>query len=194
MILIIDGYNLLNQIYKQKQISQNQFDVFIKKIEDYAISKKHTAIIVFDGYDIWDTYKHNVKHLTFVFSKEISADDYIKEFIEKNKSKDLIVVSSDSEIYQAAAALGIVTIESDAFALNLKQFGMKGSKPSTKKLEGQIYKISEEENPELDILMEESSEVPCYKIEQEYSAENDQPKSKKLSKSEKKILKISKKL
>lgn len=198
MILIIDGYNLLNEMYKQRLVNENQFRFFVKKISSYASIKKHEVILVFDGYNTFDIYRQDYDNVTIYFSKDISADDYIKDYLHSNKSQNIAVVTSDLEIYSVAASLGIVTIKSAAFLFLMNESIEKEinqpHKKSAIKLDGQIYKSSEEYNPELDELMAESTNIPYYKLEEDEESKKEQSSQKKLSKSERKILKIRKKL
>lgn len=201
MILVIDGYNLLNEMYRHKLVSEKQLRFFLKKISDYSLIKDHQVTLVFDGYNNFDIYSQEYKNVSLYFSKNISADDYIKDYIHINRFKDLAVVSSDLEIYRNAVSLGIVTIKSSAFLylMNkaeapLESQEQKSSKTIAIKLKGQIHKISEDENPELDKLMSELSDVAYYKVEEKAQERNEQESKKKLSKSEKKILTVRKKL
>jgi len=200
MILVIDGYNLLNEMYRQKLVSESQLRSFIKKIANYVAFKGHKAIIAFDGYNKFDIYSQDYKNISLYYSKNISADDYIKEYIFMNKSENVAVVSSDLEIYRSALSLGIVTIKSSAF-LYLMNGASSGSmdvgnstKNSATKLKGPIYKSSAEENSELDELMAESGNVLYYKLEENMQHTKESISQKKLSKSERKILTIRKKL
>lgn len=200
MILVIDGYNLLNEMYKQKLVSENQLRFFIQKISNYAVIKDHNVILVFDGYNSFDVYSQDYANISLYYSKDISADEYIKDYIYINKTKSLAVVSSDLEIYRSALSLGIVTIKSCAFLYLMNETASQPvkcgavGKSATSKLKGPIYKSSEEENPELDQLMSESSNIPYYKLEENPQDTKNSIPQKKLSKSERKILNIRKKL
>lgn len=193
MILVIDGYNLLHEIQKHQLASESELYHFLKKISNYGVIKNHQILVIFDGYDRFDLYRHSYKNLSIRFSKDITADDYIKDYLYGNRSKELGVVSSDLEIFREAQKLKVVTIKSSAFVTLLKQTHEEVSKNPKNKLTGQIYKISEEENPELDKLMEEASNMSYYKVEEDASKHN-QSTEKKLSKNERKLLKITKKL
>jgi len=200
MILVIDGYNLLNEMYRQKLVSESQLRFFIKKIANYVVFKGHQAIVAFDGYNKFDIYSQDYKNISLCFSKNISADDYIKDYIFINKSENIAVVSSDLEIYRSALSLGIVTIKSSAFLYLMNDAGScligfgNTTKNSPTKLKGPIYKSSEDENSELDQLMAESGNVPYYKLEENIQNTKESVSNKKLSKSERKILTIRKKL
>jgi len=200
MILVIDGYNLLNEMYRHKLVNENQLRFFIQKIANYSMVKNHQIILVFDGYNTFDIYSQENKHISIYFSKNISADDYIKDYIFMHRVEDIAVVSSDLEIYRTAVSLGIVTIKSSAFLYlmneSLKDRGHHGDnkKNNVVKLKGPIHKSSKEDNLELDKLMAESENIPFYKLEETIQHAKEPISLKKLSKSDKKILNIKKKL
>src|SRR5690349_924443 len=104
MIIVLDAYNLLRAIppYK-KTISQKERAQFIAQLSAYARSKGHKVIIVFDGGPHEWPFKENMKFVQVVYSgMHESADEYIKEYIEIHKAKDLLLVSSDTELNRYA--------------------------------------------------------------------------------------------
>src|SRR5690349_11587596 len=78
MILIIDGYNVLKQVYG-KQIDEKLRTHFIKKLQQYASKKGHHLIVIFDGYFHDDASYTKSKRLEVIYSGlNLSADDVIK--------------------------------------------------------------------------------------------------------------------
>src|SRR5688572_27799357 len=112
MIIIIDAYNLLHAmpLYK-KTLTDQERAQFIKQLGVYGQRKGHKIVLVFDGGPFEWPYKEKVCSVQVVYSGiNESADDYIKEYLEKNRSKDLLVVSSDTEINNCAQRFSIASI------------------------------------------------------------------------------------
>lgn len=198
MILVIDGYNVLNELYRQKLVHENQFRSFVQKISNYVVKKGHQAVLVFDGYSAFDIHRTDYPQVVLYYAKTISADEYIQDYLYNYQTVELAVVSSDLEIYRYAMSLNIVTIQSAAFLALINQAApditsQTSAKGSSVKLKGPLHKSSTDENPELDLLMAESGNIPCYKLEESLPNTKSAP-SKKLTKSEKRVLMIRKKL
>jgi predicted RNA-binding protein with PIN domain len=74
---------------------------------------------VFDGKEGYpNEYSRNV-----VFTKNESADNYIKRFIKTyNNKSDLIIVSNDRELIDYAKSYGVKTIKPSDFFKEKRQF------------------------------------------------------------------------
>jgi len=113
---IIDGYNLIKhplaaQAFRSSADSRIQLISLIKN-KKLTGSLKNKVTIVFDGYPD----SHNPiedSGMDIVFSRRISADEFIKKILESYASKkNIVVVSDDREIKyfakdSGAKALGI---------------------------------------------------------------------------------------
>lgn len=200
MILIIDAYNVLKKALRTKFITESQRKSFLNHLKKYTYAKKHQAVVVFDG----GIYKWPVvtedKNITIVYTGTIeTADDYIKDYLENNYAKNIALVSSDNELYSAANLYNIPTIDSSVFYTMVFSLLKKKENSTIKKnptAPTKIYKYHQEseENfcPELDKLMESV----VIKDKDQYNQESsfDIKTKQKLSKWEKKLLKIVKKL
>lgn len=200
MILIIDGYNLLKSISNKSFIDKLSIDKFIKKLEKYKKLKHHKIIVVFDGGDFsWSDYTKLKSKIIVIYSgQKVNADNYIIKYLKDNKNKDILVISSDNEISSFAQSLNIPSINSDLFYHILSQ-----SLKNKNKVKGLItnsfgktIKLSKNNNPELDKLMENSivEDKDFNEIEFNKSLNVNDKNVEFLSKIEKRLLNIIKKL
>lgn len=123
MIIIVDAYNLLRATppYK-KTITDKERKQFIAHLSTYGRNKGHKVVIVFDGGPHEWPFKENMKIVQVVYSGiHESADDYIKEYIEGHRAKDLLLVSSDNELNRYAEYRNIPSIDSSTFSQILHQ-------------------------------------------------------------------------
>lgn len=194
MIVIIDGYNILKSRYKESFLSKECIDRFVRKLEVYSKVKNHKIILVFDGGEFrWANYIDKSLNLKIVETGyHNDADSYIINYIESNRHKDIIVVSNDNEIKAHAAGLNMPVIDSDAFYQILDASNIS---KNIIEANSSIKKFSNNSNQELDALMINTNVQ--YKKEDSMlnnSSINQKKNSKKLSKLERKLLKIIKKL
>jgi predicted RNA-binding protein with PIN domain len=106
LVYIIDGFNLIHKIASLKRSVSPHRDL-IRYIKEKRLtgSKNNRVIIVFDG-KINEDLKR-VGDFEIVFSGDRSADEVIKEKIEKIRAKsEVIVVSDDREIREAVKIEG----------------------------------------------------------------------------------------
>lgn len=123
VIIIIDAYNLLHAMpgYK-KAMTDRERAHFIAQLSGYGRHKGHKMVIVFDGgpYD-WP-FRETMKAVQVVYSGiHESADDYIKEYIQAHKAKDVLLVSSDTELNRYAQHHKIPSIDSATFSRLLRE-------------------------------------------------------------------------
>ncbi|MGC2310408.1 MAG: NYN domain-containing protein [Candidatus Babeliaceae bacterium] len=185
MKIIIDGYNLLKSRLAQKRgLSQKQL---LHLLESYTRRKNHSITIVFDGgMSKWPAKMYE-NQVTLIYSgTALNADTVIKGLItEECKGKECVIVSSDNDIILYAQQHEIVSIDAVAFYhLMVQQAPVKKHKP-TAALKRPGYTSS----TELDLLMQQSKPLL---IKDE--AEEEFLESKKVSKREKKLQEILKKL
>lgn len=202
MIIIVDAYNLLRATppYK-KTITDKERKHFIANLSAYGRAKGHKIIIVFDGGPHEWPFKENFKIIQVVYSGiHESADDYIKEYIEAHKEKDLLLVSSDSELNRFAQHRNIPSIDSSTFAGLLRE-GLAVQKSSGTMQQDKIVKLSQDKEfrnnaqQVLDKLMTEASKNVFEKSE-DFAGTDQQhaAKNKQLSKQDRALLKKLKKL
>ena len=116
MIVVIDGYNLLKQIFPTaKGTLEKQRDQFIRQLGYYKNKKGQDIkdiIVVFDAGPFGHATRE-VKHgVVVVYSgQKSSADDWIVDFTERKKSEEILVVTMDRKLIalcgkNGASALG----------------------------------------------------------------------------------------
>jgi len=195
MIIVIDGYNVLKQVFHEKQISERDRDFFIKQLKKYTKKKGHKIILVFDGgpYDWVSKERDNGVYIVYA-GVNSTADDVIKRYLEEHQNLDILLISSDRDINRFAQRLDIEYIDSIDFYAILQKSVKKTVMPKSI-TQAKAVKISKEENEALDRLMQEASVVVNYKAEDFVNVhELSKSKSEARSKKEKKKLKQLKKL
>lgn len=190
-MIIIDAYNLLKQIIKSSVASERERTAFIEDIVLYAKKKNSEILLVFDGGSSPKPEGFNKNGIRIVYSGyHQSADDYIKEYIIKNNRKHLILVSSDRALYTTASRYRVTTIDSLAFYDLMQEEFAKKPKLAVKKTNEKAIKLHDDDNAELDALMYASD----YVLLKDETTANNPVKSTGISKEEKKLLRIVKKL
>lgn len=143
--LIIDGYNLIRQvpslIRHEKESLEAGREHLIKLLSQYKKIKRHKITVVFDGVlnlsEFAPAYQQAGIAIRFSPSGR-SADDIIKEMVEDEKERAL-VVSSDQSICRYATSVGSSTIPAPKFYDKLLMAQVMGDfdKTSTEKAEPQ---------------------------------------------------------
>ncbi len=114
MIILIDGYNLLKQVFhKVKGKLDKQRQQLIKELGFYKHKKEiKEIIVVFDG-GLINHATREIKHgITIIFSgRKQTADDWILDHIEKYKNNEYLLVSLDRELKQKASVFGVDSID-----------------------------------------------------------------------------------
>lgn len=209
MLFLVDGYNLLKSIFRKSFISKNEIDWFMINISRYARKKNHEMIIVFDGFNA-DHYNYKYdNHVYVIYSQNVTADEYIKNYIKNNKlNNSAVIVSSDLDITKFAAKFDIPSIDSLLFFDKVQNNIEKESKTKSLNIKiqnssGQLYKFNQdnkddEVNKELDELMQMGSSYIMHKDQDQNFNNGKWPDNERLrttsSKKEKKINKILKKI
>ncbi len=122
---IIDGNNLigkdklLNQLQKKnKQQSREKLTFMLSR---YFSRKKISVSLHFDGYE---REVINASGIKIIYSGNYSADDKIKNEIEKSKnSRNIILVTSDTNLMNFGRVCACKVIKSEEFIGYLKQSG-----------------------------------------------------------------------
>lgn len=191
MIIIIDGYNVLKRNGK-KEIPEYERGIFIKTLAHYAKIKKHAITLVFDGGISRRPEHYKELGIDIVYSgTELTADEYIKLYVQKHPNRQIMVVSADRDLGRRVQNAGGVMLDPVAFMT----FLMDVSAHAMQKGDNQkaITKTSADTLQEIDLLMQEAAEQRVHKDEQERQVIRERP-SKKVSKQERTYLQKLKKL
>lgn len=194
MILLIDGYNVLKQIFFDRKVGQRERKQFIEQLGAYGKKRQHKMIVVFDGGPYERTWQEKIAGVYVVYSGTLeTADDYIKRYLEQHKELDLLLVSSDNELRSAAARLSIEAMRSAKF-YELVQASLQSNVLPTAK-ETEVLKTSEGQDVQLDEIMREGSKKVPTKVEDVVQSKRSRKsKAHRPSKKERKKLKKLKKL
>jgi predicted RNA-binding protein with PIN domain len=166
MIIIVDAYNLLRAVPPYKRtITDNERAQFIKNLSAYGRRKGHKVVIVFDGGPYEWPSKENMKTVTVVYSGiHQTADDYIKEYVEAHKAKDLLLVTSDSELNRFAARVQIPSIDSSVFQQLLHE-ELRVKEAVVQKNADVVVKLAQDNHTYIDELMVQASKAVPIKSE-----------------------------
>lgn len=152
MKLLIDGYNLLKTIDKNKTLSYDAITVYCNKLATYLVHKKLEGIIVFDGGMSFLQERSWQKELEILYvGRDRVADTFIKEYLDAYWRHDLLLVSSDRELNEYAQHYGVCSVDVQVFwefVCAATRSKKKGKLQNT-----QIIKITDTKNDELDELM-----------------------------------------
>lgn len=192
MILIIDGYNILKRQYGVRMINDVMRARFIKGVAAYSRQSGNKVVIVFDGQAQDDAYEEHGRAVQVVYSgTRETADDYIKRYVEKHHTKDLMMVTSDRELNSIADHYNIPSLDSYEFVEVLQARAEESAQKGSRR--APIIKMSDEESPELDEVMATASKSVPQKSE-DVVRTNRKSAPQKMSKKERELLKKVKKL
>jgi predicted RNA-binding protein with PIN domain len=115
MILIIDAYNLLKQIFPGvKNTLDKQKTAFIKQLAYYKVKKGDNIsqiIVVFDAGPSNHATREIKSGIVVVYSGvRSSADNWILNFVERNKGQEILAVTSDRELRESCKKLNADSI------------------------------------------------------------------------------------
>ncbi len=192
MIIIIDGYNFLKSITGTKFISESQMHQWINYFQKYLFFRGNQIIVVFDaGPSFFQSNDRYGSVDVWYAGQDQTADDWIKNWLTKNKQKDILLVSSDREIRDWADSLSVVSLSSQDFYKILHNVVQEEELEQKVQIQS-LHKTKENEQSDsyLDNLMEVGSRniVSIYK-ENEYTQDIERtPKNKQNSRSDKAVL------
>jgi len=119
--IIIDGYNLIRQSNSFSDLDRQDIqlgrEALLDALAAYRRIKLHKITVIFDGADAppFSRHEHQTKGIKVKFSRKGElADSLIKRMVNREREKAL-VVSSDLDIVNFAAARGAATIGSSDF-------------------------------------------------------------------------------
>lgn len=195
MIILLDAYNILKRDQPTRDISEGQRRTFIDRVANYARLREHTVFIVFDGGTGRFPSKSYVNPVTVIYSgTEQSADDVLKRLCVEYAHKQTMLVSSDRQLCHCAQAQGVVCLDAEVWesVLTGARDVVQAALPVKP---GEAHKrAGHESSAELDALMQRASEQMMVKDEEGGFAGRRAPAKQTLSKEEKKIQKLVKKL
>ena len=197
MIIVIDGYNVLKQSLKKKQIADKAKNQFIAQLNRYGTKKNHDMVVVFDGgISSWPEKEHSGTVTVVHSGTRESADDYIMRYLDEHKSKELLLISTDRSLGQHAWNLNIESIDAVDF-YQLLQEEIEPDDATHRSTQEHAVKLTQREYPELDELMHQASKNVVPKKEtnsdQQRAAPTQRP-GQTISKKERRMLKKIKKL
>ena len=154
VIIVIDGYNLIKQLFATNRISHVKRDGYVDLLIHQARNRGHKLIIVFDGGEFGLPSVENRDNSQIFYSGyRESADDVIKRYVAEHRSLDLLVVTSDRAISDFVHNLGVRTLKS----LEFSRMFFEEKKLDRQIIEGitqkPIVKLSKDSIQELDDLM-----------------------------------------
>ena len=127
--IIIDGYNLIRQSVSLSRLDEQDIllgrEALVDRLAAYRKIKHHPVTVVFDGQNspAFSQRHQRQKGISIRFSpKGISADEVIKRMASREREKAL-VVSSDREVSDYAAACGAATISAQQFEAKIQMAG-----------------------------------------------------------------------
>ncbi len=194
MIIIIDGYNVLKQLHGLN-VSDMQKSAFVNLLGRYIKKRNHKVIVVFDGGPHRYPDKEKQKGVAVWHSGELqSADDLIIAYAQEHRTKELLVVTLDREICKKVGESRAETVDPFFFYAKIQEVCNPLRLAASSDVTG-IYKLSEEENEEVDALMREAAgmKVPL-KDEEESAVRKQTSPSSRSSKKERAYLRAIDKL
>lgn len=145
---IIDGYNLLNNrsfltAARPSKNPRQEMLAFVK----IKLGSKNKISVVFDGYPGATQELPEEPGITVIFSRDISADEKIKNMLEagaKNALRQTIVISNDREILSFAKLSGANTMQIEDFTAPKTTVKKHGPEPKAGLGYTDIARINEE--------------------------------------------------
>ena len=185
MIIMIDGYNLLKKIHGP-QVTESQRAAFVNLLGAYLKRRQHKVYIVFDGGPCLNPMKEKQKGVSVWYSGEYqSADDLIISYVREHKNKEFLVITLDREIRQKVGECRAETADAVFFYQKIQDLCHPKVVAHNNQY-GNIQKLSDEHNPDLDSLMHEAASMKIpFKDEKENYLEKIGMSSDRQSKKEK---------
>jgi len=196
MYILIDAYNLIKQITHGKKIPIRDMIGIMNQLNYYAKIKEHKLFLVFDGYPHYDImdYKINFSCTKIIWSgSNQTADDWIKDCLQKKDIKIMLLVSSDRDLIKFAEDYNVVSIEALFFWSFVVRVLKKKLVPDKNP---EINKSCSSSNDSVDAIMYEFSlEITFDKDDTSYQDFNNNDFSnKQFSKRQKRLYTIIKKI
>ena len=135
MRYIIDGYNLIFQLYGEEASLQQLRQTLIEDLEEKAHLLQLHFIIVFDAHKESSAFsRSHIENVEIVYTEENqTADEYIVEIVRIAKSpRKLTIVTSDKTLATSVRAYYAHTEGAKAFFTSLQKRFSKRHHPSHK--------------------------------------------------------------
>ena len=133
MHIIIDGYNLIRQSDSLRRIERLSLErgrsELIRRVAGYRRLRGHTVTVVFDGWMTGPAQEERSREdgVHIIYSRRgETADEVIKRMARAQRGSEVIVVSSDREVANAAVKAGGVAISSPEFEERMGEEETKG--------------------------------------------------------------------
>jgi predicted RNA-binding protein with PIN domain len=203
MIICIDGNNFLRFFQSEKTaLSDAKKNQFAYELSRYQTQKPNVQeiILVFDAGPFSRATREIHHNITIMHAgQKSSADEWICEFVSRNKDKECLVITNDRALQEEITKLGATSINNQTFFGFLQ--AMRSSKENILSMAHDLIKYESDDldeqhvtNNDLGTLMESASRRIINKDDQQTSAKKRHPSNNKLSKFEKKTDKFLKKL
>lgn len=191
MNIFIDAYNLLKQLHAATHVSANQKNKFMDQLKQFARSKGHHIYLVYDGGESARPETEHSGPITIIHSGyKLSADDVIKQKISHYAHEHTLLVSDDRQLCDYVAMTGYAALGTTNF-YKLMQSDIRKENVAIFK-QGVAHKSPGYlSTPDLDQLMQEAGSIGYYKDDDNFA---ESPYCQQLSKKEKKLKKLVKKL
>jgi len=117
----IDGNNLIGKIKSLRDLQQKDKQSSREKLahilDRYFITRRNKVVLFFDGHP---NTAINTSKIKIVYSENKTADELIRNEIERNKNpRNLIVITSDHPIMDFSRACHCEVIQSNIFAAEI---------------------------------------------------------------------------
>lgn len=119
-------------------------------------SSRNKVTVVFDGYPAGFGADLSSGHVQILYSCDITADDRIKQIVQKSiLKKNIIVVTNDRAIQYAVRALGAKVISVESFLQKINKSASSGSVDSQRNQSGLKKNISNREKQHINLELED---------------------------------------
>lgn len=187
MHIIIDGYNLFK--IAVHRLSKEQF---VAQLSRYARLKNHIVTVIFDGGDSPWPFKELFRTVTIVHAGVgRSADDYIKEIIAQAKCD--LFVSSDNDLADSIMEFGVPVIDSRSFSFFIQE-ACGAVQPKKNGVCNIIIKKKSDQESDVDELMKWGASMNEKKYKDSSDAFSEDIHKHGLSRNERALMRITKKL
>jgi len=117
--LIIDGYNLLKQVFPgQKNTLDHQKNVFIQHLAYYKKQKPtlRDIIVVFDAGPSSHATRMVKSGIVIIYSgSRMTADDWIVQYVEQHRNNELLIITMDRELRKLCEKYNVESLDVHQF-------------------------------------------------------------------------------
>lgn len=174
-----------------KKVTEHERKQFISQLGKYGKLKGNKIVLVFDGgpYE-WPYREYSYGVYVVYAGVRQTADDYIKEYLDEQRSKDVLLISGDAELCSYASRLDIPAFAPTQFWKIMRDSIQSVGNQKKQNMSDVTVKMTEKEHAELDALMVQASKIVPLKSEDIQSHDSYKDVKKyTASKKERKLLK-----